>query len=90
MVKGVNRTVIEVNDTGSKVFEKIVFYVSAQYGNLDAKALNKAAEEISLGIDSYPKKRTLRQRMIIRRRIVVVSAIALVLLSVAGVVCLIL
>ena len=36
MVKGVNKTVIEVNNTGSKIFEKIVFYVSPQYGNLNA------------------------------------------------------
>ena len=28
MVKGVNKTVIEVNNTGSKVFDRIVFYVS--------------------------------------------------------------
>ena len=90
MVKGVNRTVIEVNDTGSKVFEKIVFYVSPQYGNLNAKALSKAANEISLGIDGYPKKRTLRQRMIIRRRIVVCSAALLVFLSALGIVCMIL
>ena len=26
MVKGVNKTVIEVNNTGSKVFDRIVFY----------------------------------------------------------------
>ena len=90
MVKGVNRTVIEVNDTGSKVFEKIVFYVSPQYGNLNAKALSKAANEISLGIDSYPKKRTVRQRMKIRRRIVICSAVLLFLLSAVGIACLIL
>ena len=34
MVKGVNKTIIEVNNTGSKFFEKIVFYVTPQYGNL--------------------------------------------------------
>lgn len=88
MVKGVNRTVIEVNDTGSKVFEKIVFYVSPQYGNLSAKALSRAANEISLGIESYPKKKSLRQRMLIRRRIFIVSAVSLALLSIIGVVCL--
>ena len=27
MVKGVNKRVIEVNNTGNKFFEKIVFYV---------------------------------------------------------------
>lgn len=88
MVKGVNRTVIEVNDTGSKVFEKIVFYVSPQYGNLSARALSRAANEISLGIESYPKRKSLRRRMILRRRIFVASAISLSLLSIIGIICL--
>lgn len=68
MVKGVNRTVIEVNDTGSKIFEKIVFFVSPQYGNLNAKALEKAASEISLGIEGYRPQKSLRSRMKRRRR----------------------
>jgi large subunit ribosomal protein L7A len=42
MVKGVSKTIIEVNNTGSKYFEKIVFYVTPQYGNLSAKQLKKA------------------------------------------------
>ena len=90
MVKGVNRTVIEVNDTGSKVFEKIVFYVSPQYGNLSAKVLKQAAGEISLGLNCYQKKRTVRQRMIIRRRIIIASAITLIALAVVGILLLIL
>ncbi|MBE6733026.1 MAG: hypothetical protein E7561_03415 [Ruminococcaceae bacterium] len=90
MVKGVNRTVIEVNNTGSKVFEKIVFYVSPQYGNLSAKVLKRAAGEISLGLNSYPKKKTLRQRMIIRRRVIIASIVTAVLLAAVGIVWLIL
>lgn len=43
MVKGVSKTVIVVNNTGSKLFEKIVFYVTPEYGNLSAKQLKKAA-----------------------------------------------
>ncbi len=51
MVKGVNKTVIEVNDTGSKMFEKIVFYVTPQYGNLSAKQLKRAAREFSFSFN---------------------------------------
>ena len=43
MVKGVSKTVIVVNNTGSKLFEKIVFYVTPEYGTLSAKQLKKAA-----------------------------------------------
>ena len=88
MVKGVNRTVIEVNDTGSKVFEKIVFYVSPQYGNLDAKALSRAAGEISLGLESYPKKKSLRKRVLLKRRLLIFSSLTLVLLGIVVGVCL--
>lgn len=47
MVKGVNKTVIEVHNTGSKYFEKIVFYVTAEYGNLSPKQLEQASAQIS-------------------------------------------
>ena len=48
MVKGVSKTVIVVNNTGSKLFEKIVFYVTPEYGTLSAKQLKKAASSFSL------------------------------------------
>ena len=46
MVKGVNKNVIEVNNTGSEMFEKIVFYVSPKFSCLGAKSLEKATDEI--------------------------------------------
>lgn len=52
MVKGVNKTVIEVNNTGSKFFEKIVFYVTPEYGNLSAKQLKEAAKNISFNFEN--------------------------------------
>ena len=60
MVKGVNKTVIEVNETGSKLFEKIVFYVTPQYGNLSAKRLKKAAGEFTFSFDNSEKSKSLR------------------------------
>ena len=61
MVKGVSKTVIVVNNTGSKLFEKIVFYVTPEYGNLNAKQLRKAASEFSCNYDYSPAK-SLRKR----------------------------
>lgn len=61
MVKGVSKTVIVVNNTGSKLFEKIVFYVTPEYGNLSAKQLKKAAGAFSFNYEYSPKK-TLRKR----------------------------
>ena len=61
MVKGVNKTIIEVNNTGSRYFEKIVFYVTPQYGNLSAKQLKKAATNFSFNFDATVPKKTLRK-----------------------------
>ncbi len=62
MVKGVSKTVIVVNDTGSKFFEKIVFYVTPEYGTLNAKQLKKAASAFSFHYDEFSTAKPLRQR----------------------------
>lgn len=81
MVKGVNKTVIEVNDTGSKVFEKVVLYVSPKYTNLTAKQLKKAAESLNI---NYGEKngiyKPLREKWYRRKVAVVLASFGLCLL----------
>lgn len=62
MVKGVSKTIIEVNNTGSRLFEKIVFYVTPEYTNLSAKQLKKAANSFTFNYNLKQKKPTLRKR----------------------------
>lgn len=82
MVKGVNKTVIEVNNTGSKVFDRVVFYVSPAYSSLNQKNLNKAIKNFSLQIDdgAFKRRMTLRQKHILRRRIIVAASVGFVTL----------
>jgi hypothetical protein len=61
MVKGVSKTIIEVNNTGSKFFEKIVFYVTPEYGTLNAKHLKKAAAEFAYCYNNSKSKKPLRK-----------------------------
>lgn len=68
MVKGVNKTVIEVNNTGSKLFEKIVFYVTPEYGNLSAKQLRRAASTFSFNYEAPAAAQPLRKRYKYKRR----------------------
>lgn len=88
LVKGVNKTVIEVNNTGSKIFDRIVFYVTAQYGNLSAKELMKATENFTFQFDKRSGRgyKRLRRRMI-RKRILraAIIAAAVLCLSVAAI-----
>lgn len=80
MVKGVNRTIIEVNDTGNEMFEKIVLYVKPKYGNMGAAQLQKALGEVNFG---YNPVRPLRKRVKLRKRRVALLAVGLVILAAA-------
>lgn len=84
MVKGVNKTVIEVNNTGSKVFDRIVFYVSPGCSNLSAKNLNRAIKNFTFLLDERSVKgyKTVRERRLLRRRLILAS-IGLVVVSAA-------
>lgn len=83
MVKGVNKRVIEVNDTGSKFFEKIVFYVTPQYSELSPSQLKEATEFLSLKLEGNPKRTSLRKRHLRKKRVAFWSGLAVVLIGVA-------
>ena len=49
MVKGVNKTIIEINNTGSKYFDRVVLFINPAYRSVPVGKLeNKAAEIIRL------------------------------------------
>lgn len=89
MVKGVSKTIIEVNNTGSKLFEKIVFYVTPEYGNLSAKQLKRAAAEFSFNYDSTLTKSPGLRKRCKKKRKIKISVIAAASLIVLGIVLLI-
>ncbi len=72
MVKGVNKRVIEVNNTGNKFFEKIVIYVTPEYGNLSPAELKKATESLVLGFkdNTYSSRPTLRRKHKRKKRLI--------------------
>ncbi len=90
MVKGVSKTVIVVNNTGNKYFEKIVFYVTPEYGNLSAGHLNSAAAkfvstfEYNKSDKTFSQNKSLRKRYKRKRffRFLTVSAIALAIIGI--------
>lgn len=84
MVKGVNKTVIEVNNTGSKFFEKIVFYVTPQYGNLSTKQLLRETDNFTFNFAERADRgyKTLRRRMKRKRMLYLAGALALAAVAV--------
>lgn len=50
MVKGVNKSVIEISDTGSKFFNKAILFVSPEYSSVSSKKLKSEAKKTILNI----------------------------------------
>lgn len=54
MIKGVNRQVIEITETGSEYFEKMFLVVKPQYSSMNAKKLKKKAGSVAVGVSQTP------------------------------------
>lgn len=69
MVKGVNKTVIEINETGNDFFEKVVFYVSPKFSGANKNHLKSLADEfLSSNINRKgAKTKSLRKRVRLKK-----------------------
>lgn len=64
MVKGVNRQIIEINDTGNRYFEKVLLFVAPGKSDLSESKLKSEAEEFLFKLSPELKKSEgLRQRV---------------------------
>ena len=54
MIKGVNRQVVEVNDTGSDYFEKIMFFVKPEYISVSESKIRESAGRIAGNTSAPP------------------------------------
>jgi hypothetical protein len=62
MLKGINKQILEVTNTDSPYFEKIIFFVRPQSQHMNEEQLQKEAEKISTQMKKPPKtKRTAKQ-----------------------------
>lgn len=64
MIKGINKQILEVTNTDSPYFEKIIFFVRPEGQKINEGELKREAEKISTTLTRPPKsKLTLRQRL---------------------------
>lgn len=57
MLKGVNRQVVEVADTGSDYFEKALFFVNPKYYGLTDGKLRERAQSLMQTAGTPPKQK---------------------------------
>lgn len=62
MIKGINKQILEVTNTESPYFEKIIFFVRPEAQRMSEQSLQKEADKISKEMRKPPKtKRSVRQ-----------------------------
>ena len=88
MVKGVNKKIIEINNTENEFFEKIILYVSPKAGAPNSAKVKRAASELvsNLSGDSIKTTRLreiLEQKRRQKKRVIIFSLCAVALLAVA-------
>ncbi|MBQ1186333.1 MAG: hypothetical protein IIX54_01415 [Clostridia bacterium] len=64
MVKGVNKQIIEINDTGNKYFEKVLLFVAPGKKDMPPELLNTRAKEYVIEFsNSISPSISLRERI---------------------------
>ena len=91
MLRGINRSIIEINETENKYFEKIIVFVKPEFGNLSDSHLEREAVRLVGNMSAYPfgtkRRLSARKRAEIKRRkialvfggLFVISALVIVL-----------
>ena len=82
MVRGVNRQIIEINDTGNKYFEKALLFVAPGRSDESATKLNFEAREYLLSLSGEnkgtPSLRQRHRKSLLKRRLLL-GAVAVTL-----------
>ena len=87
MIRGVNRQIIEINDTNNKIFERAVLYVRPEYQNINFGKLEKSANNYienltandNFNIISSKKKKHISLKIILPSAIAAVVGIVLLI-----------
>ncbi len=62
MIKGVNRQVVEVNETQCEYFEKVLFFVKPEFAAVSEGKLRERANLIAHGAGAPPPTRIRKKR----------------------------
>lgn len=54
MLRGINRSIIEINETENRYFERVLIFVRPEFGNFPENHLKKEAAKLISGISTQP------------------------------------
>jgi len=88
MLRGTNRSIIEISETENKYFERALLFVKPEFGNMPPERLNKEAKRmigmltfspVGLGRQVSARKRAAQRR---RKKLLIISGILLLIAAV--------
>ncbi len=62
MIKGINRQVVEVRDTGNECFERILFFVKPEYAGMSEGKIRERAGLAAKGATQPPPTRVKKSK----------------------------
>ena len=68
MVKGVNKSIIEINETGSKFFNKAILFVAPEYVDKDGKRMSREVSRIIKKMTLGERGTSLRAAVLLKRK----------------------
>lgn len=83
MVKGVNKTIIEINETGNVMFDRVLLFVNPCKASSDSAKLKKEALDYIKSLSPDLNIRLLRNRINRKKKIkrIIIGAVATLLLT---------
>ncbi len=63
MIKGINRQVVEVKDTGNECFERILFFIKPEYAGLSEGKIRERAGLVAKGAALPPPTKMKKSRL---------------------------
>lgn len=63
MIKGINRQVVEVKETGNDCFERILFFIKPEYAGLSEGKIRERAGLIAKGASLPPPTKMKKSRL---------------------------
>lgn len=76
MIKGVNKQVVEVVDTGSDYFERALFFVDPKYYGISESKLKEKAGLIANSAGKPPENKRIRRNRRIKKAVCLFAAAA--------------
>jgi len=76
MLRGINRSIIEINETENRYFERVLIFVRPEFGSFPESYLQKEAAKMVSGMNTRPlgfknKKRiSARKKAAFKRRLI--------------------